>query len=336
MSTNRSHTPTQDLGQDNSATRHGHPSPDGHKDGYEVLERPRAVRAVEDGLERLPLTGPLDALGRKRALDPAIGPLQNAVHKLPLGGLRDVLHGRWLGHPLHPALVQLPIGAWMSAGVLDLLPGTRRASRILIGTGVLAAIPAAASGAVDWAELHKPQLRTGLVHAAANTVALGLYTASLAARARGREYRGRMLGFAGLTAAGLGGLIGGHLAYRQAVGPNKAEPVPHLVAQGWHPVGKVDDFPVGQAERAMLGEVPLLVYREPSGGVRALADRCSHQSGPLSDGTVAEGCVTCPWHGSTFRLSDGTNVSGPATAPQPCFETRVRDGVLEVCLPDAD
>ncbi|WP_078845661.1 Rieske (2Fe-2S) protein [Streptomyces albus] len=302
----------------------------------ESLERPRAVRAMESGLERLPVVGPLDALGRLRALDPVISPVQNAVRKLPLGGLRDVLHGRWLGHPLHPALVQLPVGAWMSAGVLDMLPGTRRASRVLITTGVLAAVPAALTGAADWAELHKPQLRSGLVHAAANTVALGLYTASLAARARGRECRGRLLGYGGLTAAGLGGLIGGHLAYRQGVGPNKAEPVPHIVGQGWQRVGKVDQFPVGQAVRAMLGEVPLLVHRESSGAVRVLADRCSHQSGPLSQGTVAKGCVTCPWHGSTFRLSDGQNVSGPATAPQPCFETRVSDGVLEVRLPDAD
>lgn len=302
---------------------------------YESLERPQAVRAVESGLERLPLAGPLDALGGMRALDTAVSPLQNAVRKLPLGGLRGVLHGRWLGHPLHPALVQLPLGAWMSAGVLDMLPRTRWASRVLIGTGVLAAVPAAASGAVDWAELHKPQLRTGLVHGLANTVALGLYTASLGARVRGRELRGRVLGYAGLTAAGLGGLIGGHLAYRQAVGPAKTEPVQHLVSKGWHPVGKVDSYPVGQAASTMLGELRLLVYREPSGPTRVLADRCSHQSGPLSQGTVSEGCVTCPWHGSTFRLADGANVGGPATVPQPGFETRERDGVLEVRLPDA-
>ncbi|MBO8187155.1 Rieske 2Fe-2S domain-containing protein [Streptomyces spirodelae] len=279
----------------------------------------------------------LDRLGTLRALDPAIGPLQSAVHKSPLKGIRDALHGTWLGHPLHPALVQVPLGAWYSAGLLDLLPGTRRASRVLIGTGILAALPAAVSGATDWAQLHKPQLRTGLVHAAANVAALGLYTASLGARVRGRECRGRMLGFGGLAMAGLGGLIGGHLAYRQSAGPNQSEPVPYLVGPGWHPVGKADSFPVGQAASASLGEVKLLVFREPSGTVRVLADRCAHQSGPLSEGTVSDGCVTCPWHGSTFRLSDGWNVSGPATAPQPSFRTRVTDdGVLEVCLPEAN
>ncbi|MBO8193181.1 Rieske 2Fe-2S domain-containing protein [Streptomyces oryzae] len=277
----------------------------------------------------------LDRLGTLRALDPAIGPLQNAVRKSPLSRVRDALHGTWLGHPLHPALVQVPLGAWSSAALLDLLPGTRRASRVLIGTGVVAALPAAVTGATDWAALHKPQLRVGLVHAAANVAALGLYTASLTARLRGRECRGRMLGYGGLTAAGLGGMIGGHLAYRQAAGPNKAEPVPHLVEPGWHQVGKADSFPVGQPTSAMLGDVRLLVYRESAGPVRVLADRCAHQSGPLSEGTVADGCVTCPWHGSTFRLSDGWNVSGPATAPQPSFEARERDGMLEVRLPEA-
>jgi nitrite reductase/ring-hydroxylating ferredoxin subunit len=58
-------------------------------------------------------------------------------------------------------------------------------------------------------------------------------------------------------------------------------------------------------------------------------------SGPLSDGEIAGGCVTCPWHGSVFRLADGGVVHGPATAPQPAFATRVREGVVEVCLPGA-
>ncbi|MEW2218942.1 Rieske (2Fe-2S) protein [Streptomyces sp. NPDC006990] len=297
-------------------------------------QRPRLLRAVENGPGRLPLVAPLDALGRLRILDPVVGPLRAAVRKLPLSSpARDVLHGRWLGHPLHPALVQLPMGAWMSAGLLDVLPGTRRAARVLVGVGVLTALPAAATGATDWARLHQPQLRTGLVHGLATSAALGLYTASLAARLRGRECKGRLLGFGGLTAAGAGAMIGGHLAYRQAAGANKAEPVPYLVGPGWHRVGKVDAFPVGQSASASLGEVELLVHREHSGAVRVLANRCSHESGPLSEGTVADGCVTCPWHGSTFRLSDGWNVGGPATAPQPGFETRVGDdGMLEVRL----
>jgi nitrite reductase/ring-hydroxylating ferredoxin subunit len=75
-----------------------------------------------------------------------------------------------------------------------------------------------------------------------------------------------------------------------------------------------------------------VVVREIGGTVHALAERCSHLAGPLSEGTVADGCVRCPWHGSVFRLSDGWNVRGPATAPQPAFDTRIVDGHVEIRL----
>ena len=278
----------------------------------------------------------LDAVGGAEELDAITEPLKRAVQGLPLGRLRGVLHGRPLGHPLHPALVQLPVGAWLSAGVLDLVPGSERAARLLVGVGVVAAAPAAWAGWVDWAEQREQQLRTGLLHAASIATAVGLYGASWVARARGRDALGRVLGFAGLTAVGGGAAIGGHLAYRQAAGANKAQSVPYLVEPGWHTLGPVGEFTVGEASRRMVGEVPVLVVRAAGDEFHVLADRCSHLSGPLSQGAVADGCVTCPWHGSVFRLSDGWNVGGPATAPQPCFVTRTdSDGNLQARLPDA-
>lgn len=229
-------------------------------------------------------------------------------------------------------MVQVPVGSWLSAAVLDLLPGRSRGADALVGVGLAAAAPAALTGAADWAELHHEQQRVGLVHAVANTTAVGLYAASLACRLRGRTAAGRTLGFLGLTAVGVGGMLGGHLAYRQASGANHAEEVAHLVGEGWHRVGGVADFPVGRAVRRMVDDVPIVVVHQPDGEIHALADRCSHLAGPLSEGAVADGCVTCPWHGSVFRLSDGWNVRGPATAPQPAFDTRTVDGHLEVRL----
>ncbi|MFI2176972.1 Rieske (2Fe-2S) protein, partial [Streptomyces lydicus] len=124
--------------------------------------------------------------------------------------------------------------------------------------------------------------------------------------------------------------------FRQAAGPNKTEPVPHLLEPDWLPLGSMAEFPAGEAVRRMLGEVPVLVVRETGGLIHVLADRCSHLSGPLSEGTVADGCVECPWHGSVFRLADGKNVRGPATAPQPAFEVRVDStGTVHVRLPGA-
>ncbi|MFF4489884.1 Rieske 2Fe-2S domain-containing protein [Streptomyces sp. NPDC001544] len=278
----------------------------------------------------------LDRLEREPGADPLIEVLRRGVRAVPLGRGRDVLHGRWLGHPVHPLMVQVPVGSWLSAAVLDLWPGRSREAALLVGVGLAAATPAAVTGAVDWAELHPQQQRVGLVHALANTAAVGLYGASLTCRVRGRETAARAYGFLGLTAVGLGGMLGGHLAYRQASGANHAEEVPHVVTQGWHRTGAVDEFPVGRPVRRTVDDVPVLVVRESGGTIHALAERCSHLAGPLSEGTVADGCVRCPWHGSVFRLSDGWNVQGPATAPQPAFDTRIVDGHVEIRLRQQD
>ncbi|MGW0083934.1 Rieske 2Fe-2S domain-containing protein [Streptomyces sp. NPDC003393] len=274
----------------------------------------------------------LDRLERKPTADAAIDTVRKRVQALPLGDGRDLLHGRWLGHPVHPLMVQLPVGSWLSSAVLDLYPGRSREAGLLIGVGLVSAAPAALAGWVDWAELHRQQQRIGLVHALANSTAVGLYAASLTCRVKGRHATARVYGFLGLTAVALGGMLGGHLAYRQASGANHAEEVPHVVTPGWHRIGAVAEFPADRPVRRSVDDVPVLVVRETGGAVHALAERCSHLAGPLSEGTVSDGCVRCPWHGSVFRLSDGWNVRGPATAPQPSFDTRITDGHVEIRL----
>ncbi|SCK25877.1 Ferredoxin subunit of nitrite reductase or a ring-hydroxylating dioxygenase [Streptomyces sp. WMMB 714] len=275
----------------------------------------------------------VDKIEKADVLDPALMKLRQAVKSLPIGeDLRDVMHGRWLGHPVHPLLVQVPVGTWVSAAVLDLVPGKRYTAGLLVGTGLVAALPAAVTGWVDWAEMRKPQMRVGVVHAAANSVAVGCYAASLFSRLRGRSIRGRAWGYAGLAAVGVGGALGGHLAYRQAAAVNHAEDISVRTEPGWHSLGAASDLPVGEAVRRHVGDVPVAVVRESGGAVHVLADRCSHMAGPLSEGKVSDGCVTCPWHGSVFRLTDGWNVSGPATSPQPAFETRNVDGRVEARL----
>ncbi|HEY1706144.1 MAG TPA: Rieske (2Fe-2S) protein [Trebonia sp.] len=283
------------------------------------------------------------SLERATALDPLTGPVQRAARALP-PRVRDVLHGVWLGHPLHPLLVQVPIGTWLSATALDTwaagtaggkhrrnAPGLEQASRLLVLTGLAASVPAALAGTTDWAEQHEQQMRVGLVHALANTAAVACYAASAVSPA---PFRARMLRLAGLAAAGAGGYLGGHLSYRQSAGSNQAEPVPHLVEPGWHDLMPLADLAGRRPARRMLGEVPVVVLRDGA-DVHVLADWCSHLFGPLSDGEYRDGCLTCPWHGSTFRVSDGTVKSGPATAPQPVFRTRVIDGTVQVCLPGA-
>ncbi|MFJ9610567.1 Rieske 2Fe-2S domain-containing protein [Kitasatospora sp. NPDC101176] len=275
------------------------------------------------------LRGALDAPEHWEILDVPARPLAQAVEALPLGPYRDALHGVWLGHPLHPVLIQLPIGFWSSAAVLDFVPHGHRPADAFVALGLLTAGPAALAGWVDWSRLDPPRRRTGLVHALSNTTGVLLYAGSMLARCRGRRGRGRLLALAGLTALSVGGALGGHLAYRQAAGPDRAAAVPGLAPADWTGLGPVDDFPPGRPVQRTVGELGVVVVRD-GGDFHVLAGRCSHLSGPLAEGTVADGCLRCPWHGSEFRLRDGEVVRGPATAPQPVLETRVLSGHLEV------
>ena len=238
---------------------------------------------------------------------------------------------------VHPALVQLPIGAFLSAAVLD-ATGSERQARTLIGVGLAGAVPAAAAGAADWSEQHEQQMRVGVVHWAGNATALWLYAGSLIARGRGRPALGKALGFAGLAVVSGSGVIGGHLASRQAAGANHTEQVPHLIEPGWHPLGPISDFPEDTPVRSMIDEVPVVVVRHGH-AVHVLAGQCSHLSGPLFDGEIRNidgvRCIECPWHHSTFRLDDGTVMHGPATSPQPAFATRVEHDQVEIMLPNA-
>jgi nitrite reductase/ring-hydroxylating ferredoxin subunit/uncharacterized membrane protein len=256
------------------------------------------------------------------------------VRALPAGPRSDALHGVPFGQPAHPALVRLPLGCWTSAVLLDLFRGTDRAARMLIGAGVAATVPAAATGLADWSALHRDQQRVGLVHAVCQAGAAALFLGSLAARARGRPGYGRALSGGGLVVATAGSYLGGHLALRLGAGTSHAEPVSHLSGLGWHDLCALEDLPHRQPVRRQLGYLSLLVYRQDD-QVSVLSDRCSHLGGPLHQGRIVTergaSCVTCPWHGSTFVVADGSVVHGPATARQPSFQARVTaDGRVEL------
>lgn len=292
----------------------------------------------------LPLGGLINRLEDTTALDPLVKRVQKLVDAaLRPRWLRDILHGVPLGHPVHPLAVQVPLGTWLSAAALDAFPGTDRAARMLIGVGVLSAVPAAVAGYNDWSKLHEQQLRVGLVHSVSNLVATGFYAASFLQRTRGKHASGKVLSYAGLAVAAGAGFLGGHLTYRQAAGVNHTEDVPHLFPEGWHPLAPLADIAEDQLEHRVVEETSLLVYRH-SDEVNVLSDVCSHLSAPLHEGTVVAGahtaagsnpCVECPWHQSVFSLHTGEVVHGPATSPQPKFRTRITDGVVEICLPNA-
>lgn len=267
-----------------------------------------------------------------RSLDGPAAAIGSSVRALPLPTpVRDALTGRPLGHALHPLLTDLPIGAWTSATILDAVGGrdAERSAERLIGVGILAAAPTAWSGLLDWSHTEPADdevRRVGVVHAACNVIALGLYSASLAARRRGRRGRGKLLGLAGATSLAVGGHLGGHLSYAKAVGVDATALGPTL--EDWTDVCAIGELPEGRPAKRTVAGVDLLMVRE-AGRVHALADRCAHRGGALHEGRIADGCVTCPVHGSTYRLEDGSVERGPSPYPQPTFETREAGGRLE-------
>jgi nitrite reductase/ring-hydroxylating ferredoxin subunit len=256
------------------------------------------------------------------------------LRMLPPGRLKDLLHGVPIGHPAHPPLTDVPVGCWLAATILDFVPETQHASEVLIAAGLAGAIPVGLTGAADWSALHIEQQRVGLVHSIGTAAAAGLFAASLVARLRGRIGVGKGLGLAGTAALFGGAYLGGHLAFRLSAGASHAESITHLGPLGWHNLCSIDELPDGWPVHRNLGYISLFVLRH-AGEVSVLADRCSHLDGPLHQGRMIEVdddlCVVCPWHGSTFRVSDGTVVHGPATGRQPAFETRIRDnGMIQV------
>jgi nitrite reductase/ring-hydroxylating ferredoxin subunit/uncharacterized membrane protein len=277
----------------------------------------------------------LGALESVEALDPAALKLAEAVRgAVPVGAPRDALSGTWLGHALHPLLTDVVVGSFLSATLLDVLGGddSGHASERLIEVGLATSAPTVASGLTDWAFTVLGDRRTrpvGLAHASANLTASTLYAASLVARRRGDQGRGKLLAVAGGAVLAVGGFLGGHLSFTRGVGVNET-----TFDEGpgeWTTV-EAEELVDGRPTSVVAGETPVLLLRH-DGHLHAMHDRCSHRGCQLSGGEVQGESVTCPCHGSRFNLHDGSIERGPATAPQPVYETRERDGRVEVRLP---
>ena len=257
----------------------------------------------------------------------------------PVGSrIADFLHGVWLGHPLHPVLTDIPVGAWTAAVVLDTMEassgsrGMAKAADTAVALGVAGAVGSAVTGITDWMHTVGESRRTGFTHALLNTVALTFFIGSMAARAGRSRGLGRTLALLGYSIAGASAYLGGDLVYRQKIGVNHAPE--ELEAPKYTAVLPVEQLPENRLTRAMLGDTPLVLLRRGM-QVYALAEVCAHLGGPLAEGeldSTADGhpTVICPWHGSKFDMTSGEVVQGPSTYPQPCLQARINNGQVEV------
>jgi nitrite reductase/ring-hydroxylating ferredoxin subunit/uncharacterized membrane protein len=263
-------------------------------------------------------------------LDSVADPLQGLARAaVPEGSrLKDALSGTWLGHPLHPPLTDVVVGSWTSALLLDLLGGedAEAGADALVVAGIIAAVPTALSGLSDWADVRGGSRRVGTVHALGNTTALVLHALSWSARRDGDRGRARLLSGVGFTIASLSAWLGGHLSFGKGVGVNQT--AFDSAPQEWTPLLDATQLRDGTLTAATAGTTPVLLLRRGE-QVHAIDDRCSHRGCALHEGTLDGDTITCPCHGSTFRL-DGSIVRGPATAPQPRFDARISDGRVEI------
>jgi nitrite reductase/ring-hydroxylating ferredoxin subunit/uncharacterized membrane protein len=288
----------------------------------------------------MPETG-IDVIDRQGWLNEAADTLQPAVRDgfKALGdtgrSIKDTLHGVWLGHPVHPALTDIPIGAWTTAIAFDTLEaagkkGYARAADAAIGFGLIGAMGAALTGLTDWSETDGRAKRVGLTHGLLNITATALFGGSLWLRRRGQRREGRGYALAGYSLLMASGYLGGNLVYDQRVGVDRSADA--TVPEQFTRVAGLEDVPENQPVRVMADRTPVLLVRRGT-ELHAIAETCSHLSGPLAEGTLAGDTIQCPWHGSTFCITDGSVVHGPATHPQPVFEARVHDGGIEVRQP---
>jgi nitrite reductase/ring-hydroxylating ferredoxin subunit/uncharacterized membrane protein len=259
------------------------------------------------------------ALGVDGAIGPKVG---------------NILHGTWLGHPLHVVLTDVPLGSWTAAAVLDLLEektGSRtigRGADSAIAVGLVGAAAAALTGLTDWSKIGggRPR-RIGLAHGLVNATATVCYVTSLCLRRAYSRRAGRRLAWLGLIVSSVAAYLGGHLVYKEKIGVDHTadtSPPEDFVA-----VLAESELRENELRRVDASGMPVLLVRKGN-RIYAIAETCAHLGGPLSEGELEDATVRCPWHGSRFSLEDGRVLEGPSVHAQPVLEVRVRNGRIEV------
>jgi nitrite reductase/ring-hydroxylating ferredoxin subunit len=279
----------------------------------------------------------IDAIARQKWLDKPAEALQKAFDDTMARfgereqAVRDLLHGKWFEHPLHPGFTDIPVGAWTVAFMLDVAEGERpsRGADAAIAVGVLGAAGSAATGIADWRYPRDERVRRiGLVHAGLNAAALSLYITSMALRAAGMRSAGKRASYLGYGIISVSAYIGGHLLSVERQGlrhaPTDAE-APHEFSA----VADESELGEGEPKRVSAGGLAVLLVRRGD-EVFALTDECPHLGCSLAAGRLDGGAISCPCHGSRFRLADGAVLQGPSAYPATVLEARLRDGRIEV------
>ncbi len=280
----------------------------------------------------------VDRLGRNATLG-AIGDSVQPILRDWLDGsggvktpLKDILHGTWLGHSLHPAITDIPVGAFSVTAIADLLTlagaDASAAADFALGVGLIGSLGAIVTGFAEWSDTKGEPKNIGVAHALANAAGFTLYLGSYALRRAKKRGAAVALSMTAYAFSGAAAFLGGELSYNLGIGMKHTAPVidppPDYVAV-------LDDAALEERKpmRVDLAGIPVLLVRS-SGNIHAISAVCTHRGAPLETGSLEGECIRCPWHGSIFALADGSVVEGPATAPEARFDVRVTAGKIEL------
>jgi nitrite reductase/ring-hydroxylating ferredoxin subunit/uncharacterized membrane protein len=283
---------------------------------------------------------PVEVIKKQDWLEPIADRLQPAIAgALGADGsigpkVADLLHGTWLGHPLHVVLTDVPLGSWTAAAVLDVLEektgssAMGRGADATIALGLAGAAGAAITGLADWSKIGGGQpRRIGLAHGLLNATATACYVTSLCLRRTHSRRAGRRFALLGLMVSSVAAYLGGHLVFKEKLGVDHT--ADHLPPEDFLPVLPDTELREDELRRVTANGMPVLLVRKGQ-RIYAIAETCAHLGGPLSEGKLEDTAVRCPWHGSRFSLEDGRVLEGPSVHAQPVLDVRVRDGQIEV------
>jgi nitrite reductase/ring-hydroxylating ferredoxin subunit/uncharacterized membrane protein len=259
-------------------------------------------------------------------------------NRQPPRQFKTLLHGTWLGHPLHPAITDVPIGAWLLAGLFDVLwlasptqnSWAARGAEWLVIVGIVGALGAAVTGMADWSDTYGAERTVGLYHGALNSLALALFIISVALRLTvdtAMSVPAAILGFVGIATVLVAAYLGGDMVFGKGAGVNhtawEAAPEDYVSVL---PVDQLSDHTL---RRVMVADAPVILLKANE-TYYAIAATCTHAGGPLDEGELQGEVVQCPWHGSRFRMQDGKPITGPATFAQPSYDVRIREEIIQL------
>ena len=262
-------------------------------------------------------------------------PLGDLLHRLlfwffqKVPWLRDLLVGRWLGHPLHAVLTDAPIGILFLVIVFDVL-GDPGAAVVILGIGILAMMAAALAGYADYADTDGRARERATLHSSLMVIALLGYLISFWLRTGKGDVSpeaiwSSIFSFLVLSA---GAYVGGDVVY--VLGNMVSRHAFRGAGTKWIALepAELDDaglIPEGRPVKAKLGINQLVLVRQGD-RILALHDTCAHAGGPLNEGKIVDGAIECPWHFSRYRLENGHVTRGPSVYDQPAYQVRAKDG----------